>query len=796
MASSQSNDQSRPQSPEGSYGTQQPSTPGRGHIYSDLGEAHRRIAGRQTPASNASESKSKLKQNRKGSLEILGIPRSRDNQTESSQSENVGPVNSPTSIYGRSLMNAPRLPTLPAISSFNMPSVGGDSAITTQNYTKHTTDFQVKEHFEEEEEEWNRQKGRRLPTGLLSSKPPQSPLPALPLSRRRSRSMIDYGSSSIPNASTVSDSQQLLRTDTQAGQPHESRQEFSPSPLRLPPKHGLKKWETRDDFYSEVGSSHGDVTNESSDDPFKYDTGNYKTTFQNTKEREVSRALKRMSKIGGLSEATFVTPEGSPAGKNPSHNIRIAIQRPHQLPSRETNISNKDSGIAHENSLDTQRDSAWVTEADSELDDISDILDNPIGIKQAGSSVVCCSEDDREKRPGTFASRFRTLQHPAGPESYELHDLKGTKQSVMLPKTRFQGTGGYPNNSTRFFSDNVKTNQDANKMPRNLTGKLTNPFGQRSSYRRADFEGNFTTRANRDGTKYEFRESISEYPTTQAESPGLQPSGSHGSLVGAGLELRRPSKRLREDLASKTPNSTSSNCSQVTTSSSKTAKANSKKLWKPRLVDQAYPIRNGRWWEAERDYAGQLPSPTLASFNGEPITSDAKFQFQLLSLTDAQRKNKEQRESGETDETEPAHIRYQRAMSHSSSRGQALSSPIEVPRPVYDRRRPVGVAPHLSFDFSPSSCGSFKEAFLGKFQKVFSRYIPRFLTRSRYAVSILGHEPQRGYANIDSSGQTSFTLWTCTYGLWHRHHRHGGPSILLEPDSHPAPSTGCWEWNE
>ncbi|KAI1375360.1 hypothetical protein F4677DRAFT_460812 [Hypoxylon crocopeplum] len=583
------------------------------------------------------------------------------------------------------------------------------------------------------EDTYRHRKNRHFTAG---SNPPQGPPPALPQSHRRSRSFLGLvGNSSLNAESTVSDSQHLLDAEAQASELQKARKPFFPSPLRLPKKRNPKGLDSykHDEFSNDIGSF--DVTNGSNDDPFKYDDGQYKTVLKPTNERDVSQALRRASKVGG-SEATIVTPEGSPrqkavtgattlGGNHPAgrlltdsqfqssdpankgvREVKVIIRSQKRSAKNGDNNGNREERISKQTLKTLPRGSTgdWVTDATSDVDLGSNhLLDNSRIVKTTGSSVADCSDDEEQEQgmwSSVFSSRRRVLQHPtakAQPESYELRKLAGTKQPVYLPKSGINRPGGNPGNSTRFFSDNPIISQGRPA----LTTKFSNPFGRNDSYSRADLDGNFSFKAGRNGpSRYDFRDSVSTAPRDHDVS-GIAQSGTLGSMAEAGP--------TNGDLANLTSGTQPDTPEFASTSSNQREFSSSQP--EIRHVDESYPVRNGYRWRAEQEQKRQRAEALPAMFNGEPLSAKSKFEFELLPLDEAQRKNKQQRDSGEKDETESAQVRFHRAMSASSSRQFPSLSTLETPKPVHPRPRRHEVAPHLSLNFTPTKWHSYGDAF-------------------------------------------------------------------------------------
>ncbi|XXH03084.1 hypothetical protein Hte_009474 [Hypoxylon texense] len=556
------------------------------------------------------------------------------------------------------------------------------------------------------------------------SEPPQGSLPTVPQGHRQdeSASKVRTTQDNAPSTdSTVSDSQYLLDADAQANELQQARQPFFPSPLRFPSKQGRKKSDTHDDYCSESSSANN--TTESNLDPFQYDSQRYQAFMHSSNERDVSRALKRLSKVGEASEATISTPEPSPiakiAGKQPAtttsvgiakaerdgeaagswsgvpekrvRDLQVQINRKPELEPEEAGYQGKPDRLirskAHLRLDRLARESTgdWVTEATSDV---------AFGIRETGSSVAESSDNEKENFPAIHNTRRRpVLQHPASksqPESYELRDLKNTKQQVMLPKTKYSL---FPANSDRLFSSGGKeTSATSQSLPRN-------PFS-RNSYKRADTAGSFWSSAAKGGSKYEFRDSASEYAL--GVQLGLPTPNPQDKLFETDLQKGVLGKYLKDSSQPSTEGFGLNGSERQTLGSSRNVEVTPRKSYEERHVDQMYPSRykGGNLWRLEQQKGSSDFIPS--SFVGEPLSSRSKFEFELLPLEEAQRKQKQQRESGESDETLPAEVRYQRARGSS----QPVSSPIAVPLPAHNRR----LGRRLSTEFSYESWVSLRDA--------------------------------------------------------------------------------------
>ncbi|KAI6089758.1 hypothetical protein F4821DRAFT_275772 [Hypoxylon rubiginosum] len=535
------------------------------------------------------------------------------------------------------------------------------------------------------------------------SEPPKSSLPDTPHAHPQSEleSKTVTIQPTTPTGSTVSDSQQLLN----ANEVEQTRQPGVPSQLKFPLKECLKNEE---DYRSESSSANN--TTVSNLDPFHYDDQRYQAFMHPDNERDVSRALKRLSHVGEASEATLFTPEASPTTKATGNHfaqqpvkpalekkfrdLRVEIGRKPELEPEEDDAPGRLTRSKACLRLDklarqsTGDGGDWVTEATTE----TGFGHSPI-VKRTGSSIAYFSDEEEENTSNTFnAIRRPVLWHPsardnAQPESYELHNLKQPKQQVMLPKTKYSV---FPMNSDRLLSSGADT----------LPHTISNPFSK-NAYKRADGNGNFTNLVKKGATKYEFRDSVSEY----AQPSQLTQNSPQDSLFDHNLDEGVLGKYLRDGEQANTDGFGSE---RQTFGSSRDVEATPRKRYQSRHVDEMYPARHrfGHKWRLERQ---ETDSSDFADYGrgahiGEPLSSRSKFEFELVSLEQAQLKQKQQRESGETDETRPQAVRSNRAKSNSFTD----SSPITLPPPTVNRR----MGANLSTDFSYQSWTNLEDALM------------------------------------------------------------------------------------
>ncbi|RYO95431.1 hypothetical protein DL766_004256 [Monosporascus sp. MC13-8B] len=590
--------------------------------------------------------------------------------------------------------------------------------------------------------------GANLARAASPSEPPKRRLPSFPRVDAQlapSTELLD-GDLAAPEPS-ISDSQHLIDAEAQVDQLRGVHHSLAPLPLRIPSRREFKSPDFFTDVESSINGEHDDTSNE---DPFKYDSERYQNFLRPAKERDVSRALKRLSRLEQASEGTLVSPEGSPNAKaaaserptinskqsrdaaarflrdkpngrfiNPSplqsagdtepRNVKVVIhhapefepdEKGHQHKATERSKKHLNVGCTGGKSFprDATSDSGWVTEATSDIGSAADVgSDCPFpatGFKQAGSSIADYSDDDDDidHNRGPFTSRQHILHQPrsgAQVNSYERRNLKDRKQLIFLPKTRGHEVNGFPQNSIRLFSTRTVKHTDAGGRRPSTIRQLSNPFGQ-GSYRRAAADSNFQFKPRGNGaSKYEFRDSASEYTpvmesnqatcgTTTSPPSRAASKRRTGSGITVGLTIDTTERGVEvEGGQNRAP--------LQRFGPLQNAQRMQKSAREAKFVDETLPpnylYRRPRNMELDKQFAMGTPG----SFGHEP-TSACSFGFELLPLDEAQAKLKRQRDSGETDETEPASVRFKRVRSVASGQACSNSSPLQPPTAARLRR--------------------------------------------------------------------------------------------------------------
>ncbi|KAI3324552.1 hypothetical protein HD806DRAFT_543246 [Xylariaceae sp. AK1471] len=584
----------------------------------------------------------------------------------------------------------------------------------------------------------------RANTEFSISQPPQITLPGAPPTNMRPASSVRQSEcdSPVPDSS-ISNSQHLLDADAQARELEEARRALVPLPLNLiQSRNGIDI--PREQSYD---ASTGFVVFDSetpAKNPFAHPEDQvYKTYLEPPMEREISQKLRHVSGHAGQSVGTLYSADGSIRGIEVEDAVQLGSDAEDSLlrltrprgkifsqaslpttstggkpirhinvnlgPEPETGKDNKDSYDAqvdakhHHTSFNLAKgdrdtlseDGDWVTEATSDagfdfgVDAVAEGSPT-VGYKQTGSSLANYSDDENEDQLGRFGSRERIIQHPASEDQYKPFNVqrpKDSKFAVLLPHRH----NGFPENANRRWAS-AEQQEPSQFRPQPLT-KTSNPFRAPNSRRpeastRLAFNFNFDKNAR---SKYEFRDSMSEYEPAVASTKancGTHPYATHGSLpspVSEAGDDNHPSTtdahfdRSADFDADRNPSNRVSQRDDV--------------YQTPRR-GQDGPVKLSIYAADRRRQLEDLERQQFAaasSYYDPPSASSvrSKFNFELLPLDIAKRKNKQQRDSGETNETESTMARLKRKQSATSS------DPLEPPAKAFFTSR------DLSINFSP-----------------------------------------------------------------------------------------------
>ncbi|KAI1334328.1 hypothetical protein F5Y15DRAFT_429515 [Xylariaceae sp. FL0016] len=591
--------------------------------------------------------------------------------------------------------------------------------------------------------------------GSSDAHPPQASLPLDPPIhwRRISSLVLDEASSPVP-ASSVSDSQHLLDAEAQADELILARTQYSeltPHPLCIPSLRDAQGDSlTQNDLFSDTASSNRSVSEKGSNGI--RDEDDFEAFLRPTMERDISQALKRISQIQSPSQGTYVasngspyagavdrslmsnldsemdsspthhrhqtdhffelhTPKGATRGHQQTRNIKVVISRDTDgegtalgkpLGFREQRNTCFETASRRKIPRETTNDADWVTESTSEMGFAFGNTTPPSqsfnGIKATGSSIADFSDedDDNHHQLGRFGSREPILKHPTNNphlEVYDIRRLKGTKQHVFLPRK----TRRYPENSIRLYSSSAK--DEPTTAHSTSSHKLSNPFG-RGSFLRPEAHKDFAARLKKSGpSKYDFRDSTSEYT----------PAVSNEATFGTQQTVTRASLPETAEPDTVYDNHPLFTDAQFDESADLEVERNpSERMSAIRQGPPQAPVE--RSLQRKRQDLGekQFAAATACELEDEPLSAKSKFKFELLPLEEARMKNKEQRDSGETDETQSAKVRLKRRRSTVTSERSLMEvSPIQAPRIARMRHARVGA--NLSSCFTPPSITSLQD---------------------------------------------------------------------------------------
>ncbi|KAI0533816.1 hypothetical protein GGR58DRAFT_505930 [Xylaria digitata] len=553
----------------------------------------------------------------------------------------------------------------------------------------------------------------RAKTEFSISQPPPGSLPESPPMDMQSTSSvrhIEYDSP-VPDSS-VTDSQHLLDAEAQARELEETRRALVPLPLKIiQPHRGVE---------ISRGKNHSALRNKDAsmvyggesraNNPFMHrEDESYKTYLQPPIERDISQRLRRLSGYAGYGTNTSHSQnidedsavlQGRPYGKvfsqygapksstgeKPLRDIKVVI-------GREPETVKNSQG--HNNPQDDPEDGDWETEATSDAGfgfASGSLCRRPLAgeFKKAGSSLADYSDDGDESVADRFGSQERIIPHPSGDEKHKFYKTTRPKESKftsLLPR-RYNAL---PENEGHSWG-NTTTKGTGQFCPQVLR-KDKNPYREVSSKKSwtsdrlvFDFDDNAPPR-------YEFRDSISEYELAVASTKancGTRQFDTNGYIPSPVSELGKENHPSTTDARF----DQSADLDADRNPSGGFSQQNKACQIPPRGQDKGFNIY-------ETDHREQLKElnerqfASGSSYYDQPSANSvrSKFNFELLSLDCAQQKNKIQRDSGETNETESAAARLKRKRSVRS--GDLDTSPLEPPPKAFF------TSPDLSLNFSP-----------------------------------------------------------------------------------------------
>ncbi|KAI0392339.1 hypothetical protein F5Y17DRAFT_477676 [Xylariaceae sp. FL0594] len=454
--------------------------------------------------------------------------------------------------------------------------------------------------------------------------------------------------------------------------------------------------------------------------PFAHpDDESYQPSLRSPMERDISRDLRRASGYAGYSAGTMhsagqnsrfhghgprgnmmrpqarnFTPDSLPTvntDDTPVHNIKIVIGRDSDA-SRQGHSGRNDPRQRHASASkrggdvhSPQDDADWVTEATSDVGFGIGAPPMPLGplksgYKRTGDSIADYS-DDENGNFGRFGNGERIIQHPAR-DPYRAYDVQTTKDSdfaVLLPRRQNR----LPENANRRW-ENASQQKGAQFRSHARSG-VANPFAHPNSKRPSILQRLAADVDRNHPAKHEFRDSQSEYEPAVASTAANCGTNWYGTQGTQGTQGTLPSvaSEFEEiDLNDTDPDYYAHN----RTSHYRENHQN------PGFRLSMYEAERKKQLEKLNFQEFAVASPYEELPSGSSMRS--KFNFELLPLDLARIKNKEQRDSGATNETEsgPARIRRQKD-------GLTPTDPREPPKAFLTSR-------DLSIDFTPTSWDS------------------------------------------------------------------------------------------
>ncbi|KAI0966416.1 hypothetical protein F4678DRAFT_484257 [Xylaria arbuscula] len=632
--------------------------------------------------------------------------------------------------------------------------------------------------------EYDNTREYRANSDLPISQPPQESLPESPPANTQPTSharQSEYDSP-VPDSS-VTDSQHLLDAEAQAHELEEARRALVPLPLNLPQAHHEAEVPRQQRY--DVRNSNDDFMEHKEGsrpvNPFAHpDDKHYQTYLQPPMERDISQRLRYVGGYPGHSGGRIYSPKASGhphlqqprpqeqifsqsslptvnTGERPVRHIKVVIGRDSETRKNSQGYYGAPVDARYDGRDLLSEDPDWVTEAttDAGFGFSTGVLPGrPLtgGFKKAGSSLADYSDEGHgEDILDRFGSRERIIQHPAGPgerKPYDFERSKGSKFSAFLPRRQ----NPYPVNSRWEITPQGETTQ----FRPQILPKNRNPYKNLES-RRTETSGRLVFDFDENAPpRYEFRDSVSEYEPAGASTKancGTNQYDTHGSLPSMVSDYGENNQSSPPDVQFN--KSADCNANKIPSHSSKQQSGNFDAILRDQHTTLSiYAADRQKQLEEldNREFAA------ASSYYDPPSASSvrSKFNFELLPLDLAQQRNKVQRYSGKTNETESAAARIKRKQSLRSSKGERNS--IEQPPKAFFTSR------DLSINFSSPN------------------WPPRNLeledTPTPFA---MGHSKttsseSRKYGNVSSVGvadnSSSFSTQSVTRRLWYSPNDH------------------------
>ncbi|KAF2963627.1 hypothetical protein GQX73_g9944 [Xylaria multiplex] len=561
-------------------------------------------------------------------------------------------------------------------------------------------------------EGYDKSREHRSKAEFAISQPPLGSLPEFPPMDMQFTSGVCYIEYDSPVLdSSVTDSQHLLDAEAQAHELEEARRALVPLPLKLAQPHRgveLSRGENypslRNKGASRVYGGESRVYN-----PFmEREDDSYKTYLQSPIERDISQRLRRVSDYAGYGTSTshsqnvdedFAAQQGPPqgeifsqygaskasTGEKPLRHIKVVIGRE---PETLTNSQ------GYSNPQDDAEDGDWITEATSDAG--FGFASRPLSrrpltgeFKKAGSSLADYSDDDYEGVADRFGSQERIIRYPSSDgkdKSYNTTRSKESKFTALLSRR----CNASPESLGHHWGNTIT--QATGQFRPQILRKDENPFREVSS-KRSVTSGRLVFNFDENAPpRYEFRDSVSEYEVVAASTKAnceTRQFDTKGSILSQVSDLGK------ENLLSTTDArfDKSADLDADRNPSGGFSQQNKACQAPPRGQDKGFSIyeKDRREQLKERD---ERQFASGSSYYDQPSANSvrSKFDFELLSLDHAQQKNKRQRSSGETNETESAAARLKRKQSVRSR--DLEKSPLEPPPKAFF------TSPDLSLNFS------------------------------------------------------------------------------------------------
>ncbi|KAJ8116849.1 hypothetical protein ONZ43_g4348 [Nemania bipapillata] len=526
------------------------------------------------------------------------------------------------------------------------------------------------------------------------SKSPPGPLPEPPpVSYQPTSSVLHAECDSPAPGSSITDSQHLLDVEAQAYELEEAGRALFPSPLNVAQSRpGVKIMWGKQDASTEYVVDELPVNH-----PFaNQKVGDYKEFLRLPMERDISQQLSNISGNIGSSASKFESSDGprnSPARKGPLQGDEFSSSSFHRVRTRERPVrhikvvigreseTSKDTKSSHSAQADSKtgrcdglsEDGDWVTEATSDagFDAYTSTLPGRSqigGFKRAGSSIADYSDEGNEDIVERFGSRERIIQSPTDNIPYKSSDIQRLNESKFAALLPHRHNGFLESTNRRWESASQKR---PGQFRPQVLWKSTNPFReiggrQVKTPKRLvfDFDQNAPPR-------YEFRDSVSEYEAAAASTKancGTNQYDTHGSLPSLVSDIGKNDHPSIADAHFDRPADFDADRNRSNRFSQASPNGQGMKL-------SIYAAERKKQLEdiERREFAA------ASSYYDPPSANSvrSKFNFELLPLNLAQQKNKRQRDSGETNETESTAVRLKRK--HPTSSIDPATSLLERP---------------------------------------------------------------------------------------------------------------------